>query len=475
MKNYKLFDLIRNISKQEFRAFGDFVESPYYNKSRKSAEFYALLLKNYDFIVSRNVSSNDIFNRLNTRKKISRENFWKLTSGLSALIDEYFIADQFRTEKYLRKNMLLESYRNRNLQKQFNSLCREVIDSMETETSKGISYFENLTHFYFQRISFGEKTGEKVNDEDIRKLFENLKMFFIITNITGFGVIAGYSSNFALSYRKYMWFFDEVLEHLKKNETYYRKKYISGYAFYLIVLCWKNFKTGSHYTRLKKTVLGNRDKFSGNLLRHILLNMLGYSLEKLRSGEEKYLKEVFLVNKIIEEHKLALYGQHIGGEYFCAVVENAVNFNEIEWTENFIKKYKDYISPEFKVSSISLSLARLNFKLKKYSQTLGNLQNIENLTPYFYINHKIISIQTFYETGSVNNIPHLISSVNKYLQRKKDMDLTLRESCGKFIYYISRLLKSRGKKNYPALKKQLYNENYFPHKKWIQEKTEEVK
>src|SRR5947209_3383998 len=60
MKESKLTELIRGLTLAEFRKFGDYVNSPFANKSQKIAQLYNLVYNNFDVFDSNVISRKNI-------------------------------------------------------------------------------------------------------------------------------------------------------------------------------------------------------------------------------------------------------------------------------------------------------------------------------------------------------------------------------------------------------------------------------
>ena len=96
-------------------------------------------------------------------------------------------------------------------------MSKEIHRSFEKEFNKGLSYYLNRTHFYFQKLSYLGPENIKEFDDDLRKMFENLKMFFIMTNITSVSIISNFKEKFPADAKKDVWMFKEILAYLGKN------------------------------------------------------------------------------------------------------------------------------------------------------------------------------------------------------------------------------------------------------------------
>ncbi|MBP9192603.1 MAG: hypothetical protein KBF96_08645 [Ignavibacteria bacterium] len=91
MKKIKLYILLRSISKDEFDELQDFILSPVFNKDSTVISLYDFLKLNYDAAMKGSLSKEEIYRYVFGEEKFNETKYWKLTSGLSKLIDKYLM------------------------------------------------------------------------------------------------------------------------------------------------------------------------------------------------------------------------------------------------------------------------------------------------------------------------------------------------------------------------------------------------
>ncbi|MDZ4713362.1 MAG: hypothetical protein SGI89_13715, partial [bacterium] len=221
----------------------------------------------------------------------------------------------------------------------------------------------------------------------------------------------------------------------------------------------------------------NIKKFSKNLLKHMLLNILNYSVIKMVKGDDKFLKEIFLINKVMDENSLTFFGENIEGDYFYSVIEHTTMLQQVLWAKEFLEKYKSCLSEESRESTVNLSAARIHFENNEYDMSLQQLLKVDNINPYFYLSHKILLLQNYFETGENESITPLLETLSKYLKRRIDISDELKDNYIKFLFYFRKLKTVSTTKVYLAsnLLKELQKEKFFLQKKWILEKAGQQK
>lgn len=473
MKEIKLFELLSGISREELTILGYFVRSKVFNSNGSVISLYNYLKTNFTKISDKGISREKIYKVVFKSGDFNESKYWKLTSAFSTVLEKFLVYMEFEKDFFYRDNLLLENYRKRNLSKQYSILSKELSAKLDKEFNRSMNYFVNRTHFHFQNISyFGYDPSNSEND--IENLFENLRMFFIMTTIVSISIISNYDKKFILKCKNDLWMFNEVLDYLYRNRRRIKKNYPTVYIFFLILYTKLYPGEEDYYIELKKSVMENASLFTGNFLRHILVNMLDHSVQKLSEGNEKYLKEIFIINKIMSEKNLTFFGEYIQPEYFYSVVEHAAELNELDWIGEFMEKYHIYLRHDLKDTVINLSKSKIYFTTEEFDESLRYLLNVNNIKPYFYIAQKILLLQNYYEINDATAIKQVMETLNKYLKRRKDIPKDTDTNCRKFIFYFRKILKPEGEKETGLLLETLNGEKYFMNKPWLLNKVKSI-
>lgn len=476
MKKIKLYILLKSISKEEFDDLHDFIISPVMNKDTSVIALYDFIEKNYDAVIKGNIAKEDIYKDVIGPEEFNETKYWKLTSGLSKLIDKFLMYRVYENDSYYQKNLLLDIYRTRNVPKLFETLSKEIRRSFDNEFNKGLSFYFNRTHYYFQKLSYLGDENISEFEVDQKKMFEDLRMFFIMTNITSVSIISNFKDGFIKEAKKEIWMFDEIIDYLTKNKNKIKKENHIVYIFFLIILIKLDPSKENCYFEVKKRIFTDKHKFSKNLLRHILINLFDYAVKKFISGNEKFLKEIYFINKIMDENSLTLFGEFIQGGYFYSVVEHSALLGELEWAEEFIAKYGKYLNEDYRDSGLNLAKARVFFELNDFDSSLIHLLKVDNLDHYFYLSHKVLLLQNYYEKKDFESIDRILETTNKYLKRRIDISDELKTNFMKFFSYYRKLKTTASVKIYLSknLHKELSAEKFFIYQKWLLKKTKEL-
>ena len=98
MDNYKLFDVLRIFNKKDFKLFGEFVNSPYFNKSIRVTDLYNILVKFYPIFMNRNLTIEKLFEGIYPGENFDYHKINNVISDLYQLSEKFIIQRQMEKD-----------------------------------------------------------------------------------------------------------------------------------------------------------------------------------------------------------------------------------------------------------------------------------------------------------------------------------------------------------------------------------------
>jgi hypothetical protein len=159
-------------------------------------------------------------------------------------------------------------------------------------------------------------------------------------------------------------------------------------------------------------------------------------------------------------------------------VQNGLYRKEYEWTENFINKYSDELTEEYKTSTFNLCYALYYFSNHDYEKTLVHLNKVQSEDPFYFLQIKALTLQVFYELKLYDNAISLIDSYRHYLKEKTEIPARYNIQHKNFAAVVNRFLKVKlGSTEFSSVDFDLSRDEYKNIIKidWLLEKIEEIK
>ena len=146
IRESKLIELLRGINPAEYKRFGDFVLSPFHNKSENQVKLYEYLKKYSQDFSKCAITNEEISRYVYKDKKLNPVKVRSMVSDFVRLIEQYFVYSQFETYEIFKKVLLLNELNNRDQPKNFKSVLQETMKKQSEEDET-----HSLPHQYRSR------------------------------------------------------------------------------------------------------------------------------------------------------------------------------------------------------------------------------------------------------------------------------------------------------------------------------------
>ena len=469
MKDSQLAEALRALSEAEFKEFGKFVSSPYFNNRDEIIRFYNTLKKYYPGFDSENFTKENLFLKVYKTKKYSDVLMRKLISLMINLVLEYLRISHNKHSVLENDVKLLEILRVRKMLNLYTRKQKKVVESIKN-TPHDLSLYE------LQYKADSSLNGVSLinNEKEMLRVFQKEHDDFV-SYFLGFVLIQYirltewskiYNMNFDLK------LFDEVTGYLSKNK-HEDFPLIKLYYNMLMLL-----KTGEqkYFDELSSESLKYRAKIASIHSYNIALVLIQFCYQKILNGFTEYSVKQFDLTKSIIENNLMPQG-YIDPYFFTNTVRNASFLKETDWVQDFIKKHKDMLNPENRNEILNYSYAMLEFNRKDFHASLKYLSSINIEQANMKYDMKNILVLNYYELGYTEELISHVDSYKHFLSRDDKRTEPFKEKNKYFLKCVLNLVKLKDNgitSELEIFKKEIENAEYFNHKEWILEKTNEL-
>lgn len=475
MRSSKLVKLLNTFNKDEFREFGYFVESPFYNREKILIKFYSLLKKHYPEFQESDLKKTSIFLKLYPGKKYNDALLRNAISDLLKLAEEYLKCVHFKKEKFYNKYLLLKELTNRKQSILFRTNLAKAKSEIKTSGIKDEIYYQNVFLLEDEirrnvvvnssRILFkDDNLNEQAKNLLIQQLTENIKLYAIMLNQTKFI----YDHKFDFS------FLELVREYIQNNYRLFQNiPYIK--IFYNCVML---FKTGEkkYFDELKIEIKKNYKLLSVTDRKNMFMVLTNHCNSEVKKGKYEFYRENFNIYKELLKTKAYLEGNDFMAHYiYQAITHNALSTGEYEWAEKFIHRYKKILHPDFQETSYHFCLTQLYIKLKDYDSALTSLSKVLPSDINYKLNINIYLLMIYYYRNDNESFYSLIDSFRHFLKRNKNIRKADHLSNNNFTIHIKRLFGLKNRKNLKdksglaLFKKEIENSSDLNSQRWFLE------
>lgn len=465
----KLAELLGGLTKEEYKRFGLFIRSPYFNKSNTQEKMYNYFKSRLDRLNDPKITRESIWQQIYPAEKFDDTNVRKQISNFTKMIEEFLVTLETEKDEAWKDNKLLSVFSSRKLDKSFNRKINEInIFYGETE-NKNTDYY--LNYLNTQRIVFDHQaTKLKAPEESINELSKSLDLYYLSLKLLHYYDILNLRMHYNKNIEFDMWAFDEIIRFIERNKDEIQTKHSTIYSDYLSVVMLLNPTEGKFYNDLKEYITGNKKELGGEGIDRFYIYLYNHSIYRLNRGFVLDNNELFDIIKIIDAENVPIWNYFAYHIYYVNSVTNAARAGEFDWAEDFIKRRKDKIQDDIRNETHSLAMANLYFTKRDYNNALKYLVNVDYPNYSYYLMSKDMLVKIYWERSESEGVISTIDAMRKFMQRKELIPQRLRESYTNFINCVSKMVDRDSEDKIFEIKKLLEKEMISADKKWVIDK-----
>ncbi len=478
-----LLNILSKLTIKEYKEFGEFVNSPFFNKNKNVKKLYDFLKKFHPEFENRKITKEHIHEKI-FGKTVYNDGFMRtVIFNLGKLAEDYLAYVNLRKDDLDRGISLLKELNERKLEKVFLRYYSEIEEDLEKTKYRGPAYYfkkyqlQNEMEMYMDWSKFKHKDYKNYTDKTISYIDDDLTSFYLSKALNHYRFLLDKANYEQIEY-KYD-FIDHIIEYLLKSENHFISKTKIKLHLYEVLLLKE--KKEKYYTILKDILINERDQLNHSD-RYSLHNILqSYCVNMEYQVNKDYLKERFELYKICVDQGLYAASEHLYFDdlAFGNIAKTAITSKDLEWAENFIAAFSGELSPESRELVVNYALARLNFEKKLFDNTLKHLSTIKSVR---HIQYKLpirdLTLMVYYELSQSTQAYYQIDSYRHFLtNNRKSLSESRFERISNFLKYFTRLVKLKEKGNsgeLRKLKKELDECLNILERKWLNEKVKEL-
>jgi hypothetical protein len=413
--------LLKTFTPDEFKQFGDYVESPLYNSSKKVVELYRLLGKSYPSFTKEEVDQLKVFRAMFKGKQYSSmQVLYNLSNKLFELAKGFAAHCMYKTS--IQQDLLLLNYlfvrdkRGALFQSLLPSISKEV-ESMEM----GVEYF--YAHWIYEK-------GKEMQTQH-QHLFKRKK---ILTDIENWHSIDQAGNLYLVNLMNYITSFYRLRKdfnaelphpyHFSFVEKLYESLQERVHPF--VTLEFHRLKL-THYQRdedffaLKEVVFHMEFEVSKVVKYNMFTTLMNYCNAK--SAKDSYFSEQYLAVTTqaiaVDAYLIPINKQRaIEPGLFMNYVRHCIRLKRLTTAEEFIEKHREQVWDKYRTSAYHYTKAQLAFARKDFEQVYVHLQEIQvNEADFFYMLTAILRALLYYELKEWLLLEPHLEAMRQYLMK----------------------------------------------------------
>lgn len=433
MQESNLVKVLWSFSKQEWKDFLRFVDSPFYNTNKQVALLVGILSESILSGNQNNYDKKSLFAEIYPGKIYNDTLMRKLLSLLYKLTEDFVVANKIRNSKITSKRIYLAELTDKDITKGYEKHLQQVERLLSEGRMDETKYLEK---FLIEHVR-----EQILSHENIMKGKGSKHLLNHLTNFYSYSYFKIEIYNYVTEMMS-----NETFEHsmtgellkLEEKGFFKNEKPIQIFADILRLFILPEKEKLTRFKKIDSTDLEMHLSeidclYAFFCIHQFLIHEDIPDCEKLKW---KYYK------KFIELSIGNTYG--IGQNRFGNIINSAINNNELDWAESFIKKNKDLLISEDKDAFWMSVYAGINIAKKNFEEALTILSKTSPKTPQIKDNVKTYTVICLYETEHFDELFNLIQTYRKFLvNAAKDYTKHMVQCSSNFIKAVNLILELR--------------------------------
>ncbi|MBN8584498.1 MAG: hypothetical protein J0M37_05330 [Ignavibacteria bacterium] len=478
-----LLGILSKFSVKEFKEFGEFVKSPFFNKNIHVKHLYEYLKKFYPEFKDKNLDKQIVFEKLFGDKEYNDGFLRTVIYNLGKLAEDYLAYINFRKDDLNRGLNLLKELNERKLEKVFLKYYNEIEEDINSITFHDPDYFfkkyelQNQKEIYMDWTKFKQKDFKNYTTNTVTYIDDELTSYYLSKALNHYRFML--DKNMYEQIEHNFDFIEHIMDYLLTKDNYFREKLKIKLHLYEVLLIKE--KKEEHFEILKDIFYTSFNNLSRSDLYSLHNILQSYCVYMGYNNKPGYIQTRFELYKICIEQKLYAAAEHIYFDdlMFGNIVSTALAVSEFKWAEDFIEEYKSMLSPENTDVVINYSYSRLHFSKGDYEKALLFINSIRTIK---HIQYKLpvrdLTLKIYYELGMLVQSAYQIDSYRHFLNNNK-MSLSDERFARilNFLKFYTRLVKIKEKNSSKDLLKLQEDIESTPNtleRSWLINKTGEI-
>ncbi|MBS1493662.1 MAG: hypothetical protein JST55_09130 [Bacteroidetes bacterium] len=482
-------DVIKTFNPDELEAFGQYLDSTYFNRRKKLVELYSIIRIYYPLFTDINFTREKIFSKLYPSEKFS---YGKINEGLSSLhrlVLNFLRQISFEKNEIFPDIVFLEELRKRSLKNIFKLQSDKMVTQIDQFVDLDSNTFLKQYLLEIENANYTMFFGKKKKKENIEDYVARLTK--IVTAITNFYIaelISVSASNFTYSgaySNNTNSIFSKIHDSELLNNLFNLIKPFNKYDSYLQLLNYffdaiHDIDNKEKYYNYKKIVFENINKMSVDDIDYHMACLKSYCIVKRKvvKNTEEFSKEYLNLQETILEKKLFVNSKSqffITGSFFNMLsnYDTLKNKHKIKNLLSYIK----FLPPDDRDDMKYMTEAHYHFLNYSFDKVLISLDKIKTNNRTFEERINNLQVRSLYEMRNFVDCLDKIILFKKQYRASKMLSKKRIESEMLFLNSVEKLIKFKeNSSNFDAeyLKNRIEKDEFIPSKEWLIEKCYEL-
>lgn len=479
MLKTKSLEILKTLSKTEFSAFCDFIESPYFNKNSNLVKLTAYLKKFYPSFTSGELNNEDLYRSIYPGKKYNDNILKNLLSDYYNKCLAFMEFEAFKNDSRFRQKKQVSELNQKGLDKFFtkslNLLRNDVIEnSFDSNFFKDLVFVNNENAHYLSVRSRQHEAFGNIEEIASSQFFDFLVAHY--KTRANLVLIGDYYKRQGkeIKFLKFNEMINDegIIQLIKEN---YPDEFIFIAPYFYAVNAVKSTNDNTSFYRLKEIISDHLSKFSFKEKFLLLSTAENVCAKKINSGDHSFIRELFELNIIKLKNGIISYNgsNSFHPSLFRNTCKTAVDLGEITWVKNFIDEYGKFITDDDRNNTLNYCRMLVNLKENDFEGVIRSAQKIDLNTAFYKLEVRSSMLISYFELSYFEEALSLLETFKKYLNNSTELSEFQKQTYLNFVSCFGELVQYRisdDKKRLLNAEMIFKNNQTIGLKDWLKEK-----
>jgi hypothetical protein len=479
MHSAKFIEVLRTFSAQEFKTFGVFLNSPYFNTEKLPTKLYELLKKHYPEFTSKSLSKEIVFTKLYSGKPYNDKLMRNIASDMLKLAETFITAESSRKDELKSKILLMNEFSRRKLISMFERNAEKAESILSQTQTEDIDFYKNRLEIERSKkqheiihkdIYINPKNREQDVSDQVTAV-SLLEMIYCNLKLTSI------EKKFDFEYR--LNFEDEVDQFLLGSGSRFLENVYIKCLYYNFKLL--RTQQEKYYFLLRDITQSDFGRLPREIKRDTFIALANYCYIRISKGDDEYVREIFLNNReMIRNDLFTTAAGNIPNVFFMNVVTTGLECGEQEWVDRFITENGHRLKDDSREDTLNFCLANLSYFKGDYGSSFRLLAKIKTDDMTYKHNVRSLTLKLYFDTNEIEPFLSHIDSYRHFIAGNKLVFDKIKDSLNNYISFSKRIfsIKNRIGKydedDLPNLKREIMECTPLINRPWLLRKIAEL-
>jgi len=426
--------VLERLDGSEIRNLSKFLRSPYFNQREDVVLLFEYIQENRALKID-GLDKKKAFQRVYPKEAYQDAKVRHLMSYLLQLVKD-FLAQEHHTKGLVAKKIhLCQALRKKGLNRLFEKEWQKALALHNKQVYRNTHFYYNNYKLYLEQSEYlhqYQRTGEM----NLQEVTDELTTFYIADLLRQSCSVLAHQS---LSPQDYDLKLVEPVIQLVENGWMRNIPAIAIY--YHSYRALNDLNNEADFYALLPLIKANWKQFPNHEIRDILLLAINYCIQRLNSGERKFIREAFELYQFGLEYKIVVNDGVISLYTYKNVLKLGLALQEYDWVEQYLETFKQYLHPEQRENNYQHNLAVFYFSKRDYGKAMSLLQQVTFKDKLHELDARRMLLRIYYELQEFDALESLLESFQTYIRRQKNIGYH-QENYLNLIRFIKKMLRA---------------------------------